>query len=120
MIEKNIQQVYYTVSGAGEPVLFIHGLGEDGRVWDGIRQELEKEFTVIVPDLPGSGRSAELVAETSMEVLAESLKLIVENEHIPRCAMIGHSMGGYVMLAFVEKFPGIVSRDRAFSFHLLP
>jgi pimeloyl-ACP methyl ester carboxylesterase len=114
MIEKHVQQddisVYYTVSGSGEPVLLIHGFGEDGRVWDGLRKDLEDKFTVIVPDLPGSGKSEGSSPALTMETLADNIKLIIDNEHITNCAMIGHSMGGYITLAFAEKYPHLAGR----------
>lgn len=113
MIEKMIQQnplsIYYTVSGSGEPVLFIHGFGEDGAVWEEIRAGLEKEYTVIVPDLPGSGRSTGISEDLSMESLAECIKLVLDKESINRCSVIGHSMGGYITLAFADRYPQMLS-----------
>jgi len=114
MTEKTVQyqglSVYYTVSGAGEPVVLVHGLGEDGQIWKGLSTALEKDHQLIVPDIPGSGRSAGLPTEPTIDALAESLKPVLDQEGITRCTMIGHSMGGCIALAFAERYPALVGR----------
>lgn len=97
----------YRVLGQGQPVMLVHGFGEDHRVWDAQTVELEKRFMLILPDLPGSGTS-ELTDDVSMENLAESLHAILEAEKLDSVAMLGHSMGGYVTLAFAEKYPDML------------
>jgi pimeloyl-ACP methyl ester carboxylesterase len=98
---KNIQ---YHIYGEGQPVMLVHGFGEDHKVWEEQTTELQKRFQVILPDLPGSG-SSELSDDVSMENLAEGLHAIVEKESLQSLVMIGHSMGGYVTLAFASKYP---------------
>ena len=103
--------IFYTVSGTGKTVVLIHGFGEDGSIWQQQVDFLKDHFCVIVPDLPGSGNSSFLndanintYAEIVKEILdAEVQKSAIEvNDQI---TMIGHSMGGYITLAFAEKFP---------------
>ncbi len=100
----NEQPVLCRITGTGAPVLLVHGFGEDGSIWEKQVPVLEKKYQLIIPDLPGSGRSA-LTADVSMEALAEVLKQILDALQIPACVLIGHSMGGYVALAFAEKYP---------------
>jgi pimeloyl-ACP methyl ester carboxylesterase len=100
----NNKKLSYALYGSGAPVVLLHGFAEDHEVWKNQVAVLEKIYTVIVPDLPGSGASDKL-DETSMESMAESVKSILENEKIDQIALIGHSMGGYVALAFAEKYP---------------
>lgn len=88
--------------------MLIHGFGEDGRVWDRQVAALQSSFTLIVPDLPGSGDSEE-TADMSMEGLAESIHSIIHKENIHACPVIGHSMGGYVSLALAAWYPNHVS-----------
>lgn len=102
------KKISYKVSGEGPAVVLLHGFGEDGNIWKEQVTFLEKEFTVIVPHLPGSGNS-DLVEDMSMEGLAVSVYAILQSESIKECAMIGHSMGGYITLAFAEKFPSILN-----------
>ncbi|MGV3657556.1 MAG: alpha/beta fold hydrolase [Chitinophagaceae bacterium] len=99
----NGKKLAYGVAGSGKVVVLVHGFGEDGSIWQQQVQSLQNSFKVIVPHLPGSGTS-HLQADMSMEVMAESVKAVIEAEGITECAMIGHSMGGYVTLAFAEKW----------------
>ena len=101
------KSIYYTVSGAGKPVMLVHGFGEDSRIWETLTPELEKDYLLIIPDLPGSGKSEQL-PETSMESMAEVLKLILDDLRISSCIMIGHSMGGYVALAFAATYASML------------
>jgi pimeloyl-ACP methyl ester carboxylesterase len=107
--------VHYTVSGNGDPVVLVHGFGEDSRIWHDLQESLEKEYTVVVPDLPGSGRSTTDVAGVTMEGLAETVKLVLDHENIRSCSMIGHSMGGYITMAFAAQYGGMLSRLGLFS-----
>lgn len=102
-ITHNGNAVYYNVYGEGYPVMLVHGFGEAGSVWKEQIPFLQNDYQLIVPDLPGSGRSP-LTTDMSMEGLADVLKTIAEAEATP-LTMIGHSMGGYITLAFAEKYP---------------
>lgn len=102
------RSITYRDTGKGKTVVLLHGLAEDSEIW--IRQEvfLQESFRLIIPDLPGSGKS-QLQEDVSMEGLADSVKAILDEEGIDETIMIGHSMGGYVTLAFAEKFPEVLT-----------
>jgi pimeloyl-ACP methyl ester carboxylesterase len=106
-MEKNLQfqnrSITYWLEGSGKPVMLVHGFAEDHRVWENQVKHLQKYFQLILPDLPGSGKS-ELLDDVSMENMASVLKAILDKESISKVAMVGHSMGGYVTLAFAEKY----------------
>ncbi|NML22694.1 alpha/beta hydrolase [Pseudoflavitalea sp. G-6-1-2] len=108
-IEKTIttdgQQWYYRKAGKGTAVVLIHGLAEDSQTWAFQQEFLQQHFTVIVPDLPGSGHSPADSYEWSMEMFAAGLNAILIEEHIEKAIVIGHSMGGYVALTFADKYP---------------
>ena len=93
------------LAGSGLPVILIHGFAEDGTIWDQQVVSLKKDYRLIVPDLPGSGRSSPLPGDITVEQLAGSIKAILDAESIRQCIMIGHSMGAYIILAFAEKYP---------------
>lgn len=97
--------VFYRVVGNGNPVVLLHGFGEDGNVWNKQVEFLKDKFQLIVPDLPGSGES-EMIEDMSIEGLAELTKAVIDKEMPPtsRIILIGHSMGGYISLAFAEKY----------------
>lgn len=90
--------------GEGTPLMLVHGFGEDQQVWDHQVEALSKRFLLILPDLPGSGGS-ELNNDVSMENMAEALNAVLQQEQIGHVTMLGHSMGGYITLAFAEKYP---------------
>ncbi len=95
----------YRDIGTGLPVLLLHGFAEDGLIWNKQVDQLKAGYRLIIPDLPGSGRSSALTGETSMEKMAEDLLLLLDREELQHCVLIGHSMGGYISLAFAEKYP---------------
>lgn len=102
--------ISYAVNGNGNPVVLVHGFGEDSEVWKKQVDFLQKDFKLIVPDLPGSGKSTLLNKENEqISDYAEVIKAILDEENIQNCIMIGHSMGGYITLAFAEKYPEMLS-----------
>jgi len=108
MIEKLLEtgkhKIFYRMTGTGKPVIFIHGFGEDGTIWDLLVEKLESQFQCILPDLPGSGKSVMKNGDWSMEGFGECIKSIFDHEGITQAVLIGHSMGGYITLAFAEKY----------------
>jgi pimeloyl-ACP methyl ester carboxylesterase len=120
LLKYNNGSVFYRETGEGTPVILVHGFGEDGNIWEPIVEALSNHFHLIIPDLPGSGNSEMLAAENysqpgvdktaneqhpSIEDFAEIIKYIMDDLSIDECVLIGHSMGGYITLAFAEKYP---------------
>lgn len=102
-------KIHYRIGGKGTAVVLLHGFGEDGSVWDRQLPSLEEHYRLLVPDLPGSGQSDMLNGEAiGMEDYAEAIKAILDTEHIDQCHLLGHSMGGYIMLAFAEKYAAML------------
>lgn len=97
------KKIHYRTLGKGKPVMFVHGFGEDGNVWNKQVEYLKEKFFLIVPDLPGSGQS-EMINDMSLEGMMEVLHTIIHQENINTCTMIGHSMGGYITLAFAQNY----------------
>ena len=101
-LDINGKKIHSRTNGEGDTIMLVHGFGEDGSIWK--NQYAIFPGRVIVPDLPGSGHS-EMVSDMSVEGMAETLNAILEKENIAQCILIGHSMGGYITLAFAEKYP---------------
>jgi pimeloyl-ACP methyl ester carboxylesterase len=93
--------------------LLLHGFAEDGTVWEEMIPQLKNDCRLLIPDLPGSGRSGLLPGEPSIDALAGEVKAFIDQLGLASCVLIGHSMGGYVALAFAERYP---DRLRAFGF----
>lgn len=102
-------KIVYRIIGEGKPVVFVHGFGEDGDIWQEQIDFLKDQFQLIIPDLPGSGQS-EMINDMSIEGMAEVLKAILDNESLTEeVYLFGHSMGGYITLAFAEKYPSLLA-----------
>jgi len=146
---KGHKQVYYT-RGEGPLVVLLHGFGEDATIWKN-QYDIFPGYQLVIPDLPGSGKS-EMIDDMTMEGMADAVKVLIERltqtaspnpsteglsaaQHLPvgetahitvsvqgeersagspplgggGACLIGHSMGGYVTLAFAEKYPEALS-----------
>ena len=108
-IENQKQIIFYEDDGKGFPVLLIHGLAEDHTYWNGVKKHLASKFRIITPDLPGWGKSSLPENFKNIDEFADSIKTILDFEKITKCILIGHSMGGYVVLNFAKRFNDYLS-----------
>ena len=114
------KKINYTIQGEGEALVLIHGYLESLEIWDEFAEDLAHDFKVIRVDLPGHGLS-EVIQEThEMELLAGAVKTVLDENRIGSAVVIGHSMGGYVTLAFADQYPETVSRFSLFHSHPFP
>ncbi len=100
-------KVRYSDSGKGRVVVLIHGFLESLEVWfgNGFAQDLAKHYRVIAIDLPGHGKSECVGYVHRMERMAAVVKGVMDEIGLRRYTVVGHSLGGYVALAFAEKYP---------------
>lgn len=96
--------IAFTVSGKGNTLVLLHGFLESTLIWKDFVRVLEKHFHVVCIDLPGHGESDCLGYVHEMEMNAEVVFTVLKHLQIKTCVMAGHSMGGYVTLAFAEKY----------------
>lgn len=101
---KRFKNCFYQKIGNGNPVFLVHGFGENATIFNNQIDNLKNNSTLIVPDLPGSGNSQLCDEEMSMELLADFINAIVEQEKFDKIILLGHSMGGYLTMAFAEKY----------------
>lgn len=90
--------------GAGEKVLLVHGFCEDGFIWQETAGRLVSKYELIIPDLPGFGASAIPPDGFTMKDYAAWLNELVDELWDEPCWFIGHSMGGYIGLAYADFF----------------
>jgi pimeloyl-ACP methyl ester carboxylesterase len=101
----NDKKIFYSSKGQGTTIVLLHGFTESQKIWNRFVKALSKEFRVITIDLPGHGKS-ECVADVhTMELQAEVVHAVLKKADVVKSVMIGHSMGGYVMLAYARKYP---------------
>ncbi|MGX9985697.1 alpha/beta fold hydrolase [Soonwooa purpurea] len=96
----------YEISGKGkETLILLHGFMENLTIWDDMVPSLSKDFQLVKVDLPGFGKSKPTAEIQTMESMAEDVKTLVEHLDLEKFHLLGHSMGGYISLAFAEKYP---------------
>ncbi len=101
---KNIR-VNYTSTGKGSAIVLLHGFLENSFMWNEIIPVLSKRNKVITVDLFGHGKTENLGYIHTMEEQATMVRSLLKTLNIRKATLIGHSMGGYVVLAFAELFP---------------
>ncbi len=102
--------LHYLERGQGEPLVLIHGLGCSGADWAFQVAALEKQFRVIVPDLPGSGHSPPPRGEYTIAGCASALWSLLDHLDVSRTNIIGFSLGGAVALEMAAQRPASVPR----------
>jgi pimeloyl-ACP methyl ester carboxylesterase len=110
-------KIYYSDIGDGEIVVLLHGYLETSDIWNGFAKKLASKFRVISIDLPGHGLSKVYSECHTVEFLAGAVKSLLDNLNIKKNFLIGHSMGGYVVLAFLELFPDMLKGYCLFHSH---
>lgn len=101
----NRMQLAYERRGKGTPLVLLHGFPLDHHLWDEIVPLLEDTFDVILPDLRGFGASTAIDSPSGMDDYAWDIARLLDNLNIQKAAIVGHSMGGYVALAFARRYP---------------
>ena len=102
------KEIFYQVTGAGEAVVMLHGFLESSQIWDEFIPEFSKYSQIITIDLPGHGRSQCIQEVHHMELMAEAVHAVLVSIGVKKAEFVGHSMGGYVALAFLERYPEMV------------
>jgi pimeloyl-ACP methyl ester carboxylesterase len=104
---KNIP-INYSDTGKGTAVVLLHGFLENSTMWNGFVPELSKKYRIITIDLLGHGQTHPLNYVQTMEDNADMVLSVLNELRIRKAIFAGHSMGGYVALAFADLFPNIV------------
>jgi pimeloyl-ACP methyl ester carboxylesterase len=99
------RKVHYSVTGAGASALvLIHGWTCDSSFWSANIPDLASHYRVVAVDLPGHGQS-DPAPDYSMDSFADAVSAVLNAEHIGKAALVGHSMGGAILLAFARRHP---------------
>jgi len=101
-------KIHYTESGKGTTVVLLHGFLENTTMFRSLELRLSAKFRVVCVDLLGHGQSENLGYVHTMREMADAVKKVLEHLCIRRSFFVGHSMGGYVALAFADVYPNYI------------
>ena len=95
----------YLRRGSGTPLVLLHGFPLDSGIWAPVVPLLENDFELILPDLRGFGGSLSNTADYSLSDMADDVIQLLDHLGIEKAVIAGHSMGGYIALAFAKSYP---------------
>jgi pimeloyl-ACP methyl ester carboxylesterase len=102
-------RIRYFVAGAGPPLVLVHGLGGSAANWCELAPLLAERHRLVAPDLPGHGGSGPLAAVSGLQPFADRVAAVMEHEGIARAPVVGHSLGGLVVLRLALRRPELVT-----------
>lgn len=94
----------YRRCGKGLPIMLIHGFPLDSNSWNELIPFLENDFDIIMPNLRGFGQSSTIETPYTISDMADDLAGLLDHLGIQKAVIAGHSMGGYIALAFAKKY----------------
>jgi pimeloyl-ACP methyl ester carboxylesterase len=101
---KNEKVTFYD-KGKGKVVVLLHGYLGSHKIWEKTIADLSRSYRVIAIDLPGHGNTDCVGYAHSMELMAKCVKSVLDFLKLKKYVLVGHSMGGYVALAFADLYP---------------
>ncbi|NSW93297.1 MAG: alpha/beta hydrolase [Bacteroidales bacterium] len=110
-------KIHYSDTGSGRAVVLLHGYLESSDIWRDFAGLLSERYRVISVDLPGHGRSNVYGDIHTMEFMATGIRQLLLSLDIKNPVLVGHSMGGYVALAFAELYHNEISGYCLFHSH---
>src|SRR5690606_18520452 len=96
--------IHYETFGKGPAVVLLHGFLESSTMWKPLIPQFSKNNFLITVDFPGHGKSGVISEIHSMELMAEVVHSLLKEINVETATFIGHSMGGYVALAYAELY----------------
>jgi pimeloyl-ACP methyl ester carboxylesterase len=101
--------IRYFVAGQGPPLVLVHGLGGSATNWVELAPLLAPHFRLVIPDLPGHGASEPLAGVSGLQPYADRVAAVMEHERASPAPLVGHSLGGLVVLRLALRRPDSVS-----------
>lgn len=112
---RNINMFFKTYGNPkNPPLVLLHGYLESMQVWNNFVKYLMEDLFIITPDLPGHGNSGVYNDIHTMEEMADAIRTLIDELNLKQIHLAGHSMGGYITMAFRELFP-----ERLYSYILI-
>ena len=111
--------IHYVTGGSGEPLVLIHGFGQNWFMWNRLLPELSKHFTIIAPDLRGVGESEKALSGYDKKTMATDIHELVKKLGYKQANVAGHDIGLMVAYAYAAQF-GTEVKKLALMDALLP
>jgi pimeloyl-ACP methyl ester carboxylesterase len=102
--------LHYVTGGKGEPLVLIHGFGENWYVWNRLLPILGEHFTVIVPELRGVGESDKPEGGYNKKTMATDIHELVKQLHFNKASVVGHDIGLMVAYSYAAQFRSEVKK----------
>jgi len=103
-------EVNYKTAGKGQPILILHGWGGSSESWLKVQELLSKKYLVVVPDLPGFGKTPSPPAGWSLDRYVDFIEKFTQELDLGRIILLGHSFGGRMAILYASKYPEEISR----------
>jgi len=103
-------KIHYVSGGKGEPLLLVHGFGQNWYMWNRLLPELSKHFTVIAPDMRGVGESGKPAGGYDKKNMAVDMHELMKKLGYKNVNLAGHDIGLMVAYAYAAQFPGEVKK----------
>src|SRR4051794_41104850 len=103
-------RLHYLASGAGDPVILVHGYAETSHMWRPLIAQLAKDRAVIAPDLRGFGQSSAPEGGYDKKTMAQDIHALAASLGYRRASVVGHDIGLMVAYAYAAQYPAEVDR----------
>lgn len=116
------QTIHYRDEGRDntKTIVLLHGFLQSLDVWSSYVLTYMHRLRVLTIDLPGHGHSSLPAGGVTVETMAKQVKAVLDHAGVDQCVMVGHSMGGYVALAFADLYPYSLRGLGLVASHALP
>ena len=104
-IETQGATIHVRLGGQGPPVVMLHGFGDTGDMWAALAADLERDHTVVVPDLRGMGLSSHPEGGYGKHAQAADIRSVLTQLGLDRAAIVGHDIGTMVAYAYAARYP---------------
>jgi pimeloyl-ACP methyl ester carboxylesterase len=102
--------LYYETMGTGRPLILLHGGMGSGEMFGPVRSALAESHRLIIPDLQGHGRTADIDRPIDIRLMADDIAALIDHLGLEKPDLVGYSLGGGVALQTAVKYPDKVGR----------
>lgn len=106
-VEVDDATYHVVIEGEGPPVVLLHGFTNTMKTWETTINHLKQDYTVIVIDLPGHGKT--VTPDRSISECCTDIAFLLQSLYYSRVHMVGYSMGGRIALSFANRYPSLVA-----------